>query len=411
MPEAKPYPGRHRIHGVEVVPVSVLLADTFGRGSRIGASTACRDIRFDHPIVVDQPRVIQVVADGESVTVSSSPAADAARAPLGHAHVSARIAHRTTDDEADGRGHDSGDHEMRRLTTPFVGRRASAGVGHRRPAVRLVDRLVPVRTPAVLAPMSACRRRRRSALLDAAVHVARLVDGSDPRLMVPAAVGQCSARSRSDRRARFASRYAGAAPMADELIVDIAVKAADGSHVHRRSARLRYAEVESASGTGGSRRRSPHVRARDRVATVARGTRNRNQAPDSVCDVAVSGQSECRAHLCDSALATPATWPADVDEARYVVYVAEPGPATPAETDIDCCGAAVGGSDRSRAPAGPRTTATRPRCGSSLAVCGTPSRTTALRAELSVGTRRRHRRRAARTVGRPGGHPGRWRHR
>ena len=76
LPEAKPYPGCHRIHGVEVVPVSVLLQTISAVASECGAS-ALSDVRFEHPIVVDQPRVIQVVADGESVTVSSRPATDA----------------------------------------------------------------------------------------------------------------------------------------------------------------------------------------------------------------------------------------------------------------------------------------------------------------------------------------------
>ena len=72
VPEAKPYPGHHRIHGVEVVPVSVLLQTLSAAASEMGAS-ALSAVRFENPIVVDQPRVIQVVADGESVTVSSRP--------------------------------------------------------------------------------------------------------------------------------------------------------------------------------------------------------------------------------------------------------------------------------------------------------------------------------------------------
>ena len=92
VPEAKPYPGCHRIHGVEVVPISVLLQTLSAAAAECGASTLS-DVRFEHPIVVDQPRVIQVVADDESVTVSSSPAADAP-AHRWVRHVSARIADR-----------------------------------------------------------------------------------------------------------------------------------------------------------------------------------------------------------------------------------------------------------------------------------------------------------------------------
>ena len=84
VPEAKPYPGCHRIHGVEVVPVSVLLQTISVAAAESGVA-AVSAVRFEHPIVVDQPRVIQVVADGESVTVSSRPAADDAAIPLGQA--------------------------------------------------------------------------------------------------------------------------------------------------------------------------------------------------------------------------------------------------------------------------------------------------------------------------------------
>ncbi len=59
------------------------------------------DVRFEYPIVVDQPRVIQVVADDESVTVSSSTAAGAP-AHRWVRHVSARISHRLQDGGPEG---------------------------------------------------------------------------------------------------------------------------------------------------------------------------------------------------------------------------------------------------------------------------------------------------------------------
>ena len=76
LPAAKPYPGSHRIQGVDVVPVSVLLETLSAAASECGAMSFC-DVRFEYPIVVDQPRVIQVmVADDRSVSVSSNHAAD-----------------------------------------------------------------------------------------------------------------------------------------------------------------------------------------------------------------------------------------------------------------------------------------------------------------------------------------------
>ena len=99
-PEAKPYPGRHRIQGVELVPASVLLQTLSAAAAEFDASILS-DVRFEYPIVVDQPRVIQVVADGESVTVSSSPAADTPTQRWVR-HVSARITHRSHNDEPAG---------------------------------------------------------------------------------------------------------------------------------------------------------------------------------------------------------------------------------------------------------------------------------------------------------------------
>src|SRR6476661_4238405 len=91
-PDATPYPGRHRIRGTEVVPVSVLVQTLSAVAAELDASTLA-DVRFEYPIVVDQPLVIQVVADNESVTVSSSPATDGAT-QLWTRHVYARISRR-----------------------------------------------------------------------------------------------------------------------------------------------------------------------------------------------------------------------------------------------------------------------------------------------------------------------------
>ena len=140
VPEAKPYPGGHRIHGVEVVPVSVLLQTLSAAAAECGASML-GDVRFEYPIVVDQPRVIQVVADDESVTVSSSPGGGYPRAPVGQARQRPNLC------AAARRRRGRHRHQRRSRNArlrPFVGRRVAAGVGHRGAAVRMVDRLLPV---------------------------------------------------------------------------------------------------------------------------------------------------------------------------------------------------------------------------------------------------------------------------
>ena len=107
-PEAKPYPGRHRINGMELVPVSVLLQTLSTAAAKSGASILS-DVRFEYPIVVDQPRVIQVIADDQSVTLSSSPAADTP-SHRWIRHATARISQRLDYDEPEGTDM-NGDHE------------------------------------------------------------------------------------------------------------------------------------------------------------------------------------------------------------------------------------------------------------------------------------------------------------
>ena len=95
-PTTKPYPGSHHNNGVEIIPISVLLQTLSAAAAECGGS-ALSDIRFEYPIVVDEPRVIQVVADGASVTVSSSASGSAQHWIR---HVTARIARGSDDHPA-----------------------------------------------------------------------------------------------------------------------------------------------------------------------------------------------------------------------------------------------------------------------------------------------------------------------
>ncbi len=325
--EAKPYPGGHRIHGVEVVPISVLLQTLSAAAAQSGASQL-RDIRFDHPIVVDQPRMIQVIADGQSVTVSSRPAVDA----LEHRwvrHVSAGMADRTTDDEVKG-ADTSGDREMVAYDTSSVAELQQAWGVDGQPFAWSISscRSGPGRLDADVDLPEAST----VGLLDAAVHLARLVDTSDRRLMVPAAVGSvwladglADSHGCVDIRRRDGN--------GDELIVDIVVKAADGRPCIDIGS-LRYADIES-----GLQASPPDADPRTLAHAIEwqpwRGHTEPQQPPESRRDLAVLGQSDAartlRARLADAGY--PA---AGVDEARYVVYVADPGPRRPGESDIEC---------------------------------------------------------------------------
>ncbi len=328
VPEAKPYPGCHSIHGVELVPVSVLLQTLSAAAAEYDA-VMLSDVRFEYPIVIDQPRVIQVVADEESVTVSSSPATDT---PTHHwvRHVSARISHRLHHDDPEGM-RNGDDDEMSSYDPSSVAELQRAwgiegqpfwwSIGSCRSAPRRLHADVELPEASTVA------------VLDAAVHVARLVDSSNPQLMFPAAVESVrfGAELADDHGSVEVHRRGG---NDDELIVDIAVKAPDGSTcIDMRS--LRYADAEAASASATPRD--------DDTRTLAHAIEwqpwgeyaDSQQAPDALSTLAVLGEDNAARILRDR-LADAGYPPADVAEARCVVYIAEPRPVDAAETDLDC---------------------------------------------------------------------------
>ncbi len=239
-PEAKPYPGSQRIRGVDVVPVSVLLQTLSTAAAECGAS-ALSDVRFESPIVVDQPQVIQVVADGETVTVSS---ASAAGTPANRwvKHASARISH-VGQEEPD---HTliNGDRRMPGHDTVSVDSLASLqrawGV-EGQPFGWSVDSCRS--GPAALHADVEVPEASTVALLDAGIHLAPLVDTSNPRLMLPAgaeSVRFCSGLADSHGAVEVHQRGGNG----DELVVDVVLTAPDGAKcIDIRS--LRYADMGS----------------------------------------------------------------------------------------------------------------------------------------------------------------------
>ena len=206
-------------------------------------------------------------------------------------------------------------------------------------------------------------------LLDAAVHVARLVDSSNPRLMVPAALGSVwLADGLADAHGFVEVRRCGG--NGDELIVDIVVKAADGRPCIEIRA-LRYADVQSAP-VQAARDADPLTFVHAIEWQPWRGHAEPQQPPDSVCDVAVLGQSDAastlRARLSDAGYRA-----AGVDDARCVVYVAEAGPEHSGESDLDCSVRLSGEVTDLVRRLAKRDDRHNPRCGSSPAVSGRPS--------------------------------------
>jgi phthiocerol/phenolphthiocerol synthesis type-I polyketide synthase A len=240
-PEAKPYPGFHRISGVDAVPVSVLLQTLSTAAAECGAS-ALSDVRFEDLILVDQPRVIRVTADGETdgaaVTVSSASAADAP-ARGWTTHATARISHRQHDEPGD--TFISGDEEMADYDVSSITELQRAWGTEGKTFDWSIDSCRSA--PDALHADIDLPEASTVALLDAAVGVARLVDGSEPRLMLPATAESVrfDAGPPASRGAVEVRRRDGTG---DELVVDIVVTAPDGvTCLDIRS--LRYAAAEA----------------------------------------------------------------------------------------------------------------------------------------------------------------------
>ena len=318
-PATKPYPGSHHNNGVEIIPISVLLQTLSDAAAECDGS-AVSDIRFEYPIVVDEPRVVQVVADGGSVAVSSSAAAG------GHAqhwirHVTARIT-RGPDDQAPGSAlAGSGDAEF---TDDSVTSLWQTWGSEGRPFGWSIDSCKS--TAGELHANVELAHAWSVALLDAAIHIGRLLDSENPRLMVPATIaGVRFDTDLADPRGRVEVRRRGGSD--EELIVDIAVTAPDGSTcVEVRG--LRYAAVDSTAAAGRSDDPASMVHELDWQPFSPDQDHGDHAGPSTV---AVVGGNDVAGTLRDG-LARGAYSSAAVVDARYVLYVAE---SRSGESDVD----------------------------------------------------------------------------
>jgi phthiocerol/phenolphthiocerol synthesis type-I polyketide synthase A len=315
----KPYPGSHHNNGVEIIPISVLLQTLSTAASKDDAA-ALSDIRFDYPIVVGEPRVVQVVVDGGSVTVSSSAPSSNSEGSEQHwiRHASARIdrdvdrswafpseavaASGATDSEF-------ADESVTSLwqTWGSEGRPFGWSIGSCR------SKAGELRAEVDLAQASAV------ALLDAAIHIARLLDSDNPRLMVPASVTSVRfVGELTDPRGRVeVQRRRGSD---EELVVDIRATAPDGSDcIEVRG--LRYAAVDTGATAGQSNDRAAMVHVLDWQPFTPDDGHDAH-AVGSASTVAVLGDNNIAGGLRDG-LTRSGHSSAAVADARYVLYVAE----------------------------------------------------------------------------------------
>ncbi|MFM9034247.1 MAG: SDR family NAD(P)-dependent oxidoreductase, partial [Mycobacterium sp.] len=228
-PADKPYPGRHRVRGVEVVPVSVLLQTL----SAAAGGAILGDVRFEYPVVAEQPRVIQVLLEDESVTVYSSAGPDTP-ADRWTRHCGARIVP-VLPEPAPARE----DTPEIAWDPAAIGElQAKSGVDGQ-PFPWTLDGFEPV--PGGLRAAVTVPDASAPALLDAAVHVARLLDGSES-LMLPAALEALAAGSAAGEVLVEVRRRVGPG---EDLVADARVLAQDGrTCLDVRG--LRYALVDSA---------------------------------------------------------------------------------------------------------------------------------------------------------------------
>jgi len=321
-PHAKPYPGYHRLHGLEVVPVSVLLQTLLTAAGELGVA-AVSEVKFEQPIILDRPKDIQVVAEGDSLRIAAGSVADGSPEPW-TTHVTARLSRAVpaTDDVAvpDQVLSYSADAPIAELLhargvqgQPFawsIGSYSTAPNGLRA-RVDLDD---------------VCREARTAGLLDAATQIAALAGSSDSRLFVPASVEQVwvEAPLPAANGSVLMQRTGGDA---DEVIVDIDASAPDGARcLGLRS--LRYVALESdttPAQPAADPRRFAH-------AIGWQPTTREMASPTGTIAVigATQAAAELRTHLFDLGFTT-----GELADARYVVYVPDGWPATDGESDLD----------------------------------------------------------------------------
>jgi phthiocerol/phenolphthiocerol synthesis type-I polyketide synthase B len=236
LPGERSYPVAHRVRGVEVVPVSVMLHTLAALAERVGDGKVAGDVRFEYPIVADAPKVVHAVVDGDALSIWSSAGPDTdEKRWTRHASatmVTAPGAAPHGDQSPVGAVFDSASIEEMQRAWGVEGRPFEWTVADATATAAGARGTVEVSGSA----------STTAALLDAAVHVARLADAENTALLLPA-----GAESLAETPAEAGSavievfrRSAGAT-----LVVDAVVTGADGTVlVDVRG--LTFAPVESA---------------------------------------------------------------------------------------------------------------------------------------------------------------------
>ncbi|WP_231702975.1 type I polyketide synthase [Tsukamurella asaccharolytica] len=316
-PDARSYPGGHSIQGVELVPVSVLLQTFTAAAREIGAGGVDR-VAFLRPVVLDRPRLIQVVVEGDALTLSS---ATSASGPFTR-HATARIATGAPPVPIDGRGPAAAIRATPAARTEWgvEGTPYPWSIGEVRAADGVL--IAAVDTGSTTPDDGPEDGGPATALLDAAVAVARMTAPADHRLLVPAGARSIHVLDRgSGTKGTVTVRIpAGSGeesePLLDGVDVDIA---AEGGQALARIRGLAFAPIEDAAVL-------PDAEPHDIVHTLEwrQWTPELASAPGTA---AVLGDEGAAALLVSAGIAVGAA----LDRADQVVYAALP---TTGEDDL-----------------------------------------------------------------------------
>jgi phthiocerol/phenolphthiocerol synthesis type-I polyketide synthase A len=348
-PGAKPYQGRHRFHGVEVVPASVVLHTILSAAAELGYS-GLSGVRFEQPIFADQPRLIQVVANNHSISLASSPATEKP-SDRWTRHVTAQLSSLPAGSaigsndtcQVNGHAHANGHSDPAPEPTPDIAAllalRGVDGVGLKWSVGSWRQKSAGLRV-AIDLP-EALPEGATAPLLDAAVLVAGLADVSDTRLYVPASIEQVwlSDAVAAPRGSLTLNRTAHDG---DGITADVTVIGPGGVPCASiRSLRYRALEFSDAQSAGSESPVESHADARTFVHTLdwqpradlddaqAHPATTRVTGPRPVAVIGDEG-AVLRPRLEQAGYA-----PAAVSDAGYVVYVADSHPASATETDVD----------------------------------------------------------------------------
>ncbi len=315
VPQAKPYPHSHRFSGVEIVPLSVLLQTLSLAAAECsgGSESIIADARFDFPIALDQPRIVQVFTDGDVITVSSTESAAPAATGTGNSdlrwvrHVSARLSSQPSD----------GTIVEPTVSVDEVSSYDPSALAELHNAWGIEGQAYPwtvepagsgEAAPGTLRAVVDLPDKSPVALLDAAVNLGRLVDASSPGLKVPSSAevvhfgtGFSGPQGVIDARIRGRD--------GDDLLVDISIADADGTPwVDIRA--MRYSAVELGVVAHAEPKRVAHVLDWQPWTTDETDT---DAAPAEAASIAVTSRTPC-ATTCSARATTartpamPATW-------------------------------------------------------------------------------------------------------